>query len=56
MFQPTREIGTGRIVGMQGFMRSQSHSDDGLSVWKTYAHPAEVRPSATIPDDSPPAP
>ena len=34
VFQPIREIGAGRIVGMQGFMRSQSHSDDGLSVWK----------------------
>ncbi|HWV62782.1 MAG TPA: EAL domain-containing protein [Oxalicibacterium sp.] len=34
VFQPIREIGASRIVGMQGFMRSQSHSDDGLSVWK----------------------
>lgn len=34
VFQPIREIATGRVAGMQGFMRSQSHSDDGLSVWK----------------------
>lgn len=34
VFQPIRDIATGRVTGMQGFMRSQSHSDDGLSVWK----------------------
>lgn len=37
VFQPIRELApnaSSRIVGVQGFMRSHSRSDAGLSVWK----------------------
>lgn len=34
VFQPIRTLGDHRIVGVQGFMRSHSRSDAGLSVWK----------------------
>lgn len=33
-FQPIRTLDNQRIVGVQGFMRSYSRSDDGLSIWK----------------------
>jgi EAL domain-containing protein (putative c-di-GMP-specific phosphodiesterase class I) len=33
-FQPIRVPQENRIVGVQGFIRSHSSSDDGLSIWK----------------------
>lgn len=33
-FQPIRSLGSQQIVGVQGFMRSYSQSDAGLSLWK----------------------
>lgn len=33
-FQPIRTPETGSIVGVQGFMRSYSRNDTGLSIWK----------------------
>lgn len=34
VFQPIRDLAGNRAVGVQGFMRSYSRSDEGLSVWK----------------------
>lgn len=33
-FQPIRTLESGGIVGVQGFMRSYSRNDTGLSIWK----------------------
>jgi len=34
VFQPIRMPEEGRIIGMQGLMRSHSSNDEGLSIWK----------------------
>ncbi|GGC09995.1 EAL domain-containing protein [Oxalicibacterium flavum] len=34
VFQPIRDLADLHVVGVQGFMRSHSRSDEGLSVWK----------------------
>jgi len=34
VYQPIRNLGDHRVVGVQGFMRSHSRNDAGLSVWK----------------------
>ncbi|HYD97723.1 MAG TPA: EAL domain-containing protein [Noviherbaspirillum sp.] len=39
-FQPIRELGSGRVVGVEGFARSYSDSDQGLSLWKLLDHAA----------------
>jgi EAL domain-containing protein (putative c-di-GMP-specific phosphodiesterase class I) len=39
-FQPLRAIGSGAIAGYEGFARSYSESDQGLSLWKLLDHAA----------------
>lgn len=39
-FQPVRVLGSDRIVGYEGFARSYSDSDQGLSLWKLLDHAA----------------
>lgn len=39
-FQPIRVLGSGAIVGYEGFARSYSESDQGLCLWKLLDHAA----------------
>lgn len=39
-FQPVRELGTGQVIGYEGFARSYSESDQGLCLWKLLDHAA----------------
>jgi EAL domain-containing protein (putative c-di-GMP-specific phosphodiesterase class I) len=39
-FQPVRELGSGHVIGYEGFARSYSESDQGLCLWKLLDHAA----------------
>jgi EAL domain-containing protein (putative c-di-GMP-specific phosphodiesterase class I) len=34
VFQPVRQLDTGKVVGYEAFVRSSSEKDDALSIWK----------------------
>lgn len=39
-FQPIRVLGTNQVIGYEGFARSYSDTDQGLSLWKLLDHAA----------------